>query len=239
MNWILTFAILTVKLVSSKALDINQVLRIQMEKLVHRYEVQKNTQGHQLKDKVELDSIKRDLKVDFQKAKNKLIRKLHRQQAQNRRKLTKTELVRTKRSIIDEAIGLDVNKVLRSQMENLIKEYNMRKMTEGHVYESLRDENSLKLLKNELKNSFRKTVISTGQKLSERKSKNDNSPKTATEGNGNTAPIRRRRLERLQKHYGTNFETPKNEWSRHFGHFGIKSMQSLLIAPINGISKGE
>ena len=225
MNWILTFAILTIKLVSSKGLDINQVLRIQMEKLVHRYEVQKNTQGHQLKDKGALDSIKRDLKVDFQKAKNKLIRKLHRQQAQNRRKLTKTGLVRTKRSIIDEAIGLDVNKVLRSQMENLIKEYNARKMTKGHVYESLRDANSLKLLKNELKNSFRKTVISTGQKLSERKSKNDGSPKTATEGNGNTAPIRRRRLERLQKHYGTNFETPKNEWSRHFGHFGIKSMQ--------------
>ena len=123
--------------------------------------------------KIYLPKIKKDLKVDFQKAKNKLIRRLHRQQAQNRRKLTKTELVRTKRSIIDEAIGLDVNKVLRSQMENLIKEYNARKMTEGHVYESLRDENSLKLLKNELKNSFRKTVISTGQKLFERKSKND------------------------------------------------------------------
>ena len=106
-----------------------------------------------------------------------MIRKLHRQQAQNRRKLTKTELVRTKRSIIDGTIGLDVNKLLRSEMEKLITEYNAQKMAEGHVYE-------------------RKTFILNGE---------------------NTTPIRKRRLERPQKHYGINFEAPKTEWYRHFG----------------------
>ena len=56
---------------------------------------------------------------------------------------------------------LDINEVVRAQMENLIQEYNARKMTEGHVYEGLRDENSLKSIRNELLNNFRKTVIST------------------------------------------------------------------------------
>ena len=194
MHWILTFTILTLKLVFSKPYDINEVLRIQMARIARRYEMQKNTPGHQLKDKGTLDLIKRDLKIDFQKSKNVMIRKLQRQQAQNRRNSIKTELFRTKRSIIDGAIG--VNKVIRPDMEKLIKEYNAQKMAEGHVYESIKDEKSLKLLKNEIKNSFRKTVILTGQ---------------------NTTPNRKRRLERLQKHYGINFEAPKSEWYRHFG----------------------
>ena len=142
MNWILTFAILTIKLVSSKGLDINQVLRIQMAKLAHRYEMQKNTRGHQLKDKAELNSIKRNLKVDFQKSKNAMIRKLHRQQAQNRGKSIKTALGRTKRNFNGETNGVDVNKILRSKMKNLTKEYNTRQ-----IYS-----NSLKLLKTELYN---------------------------------------------------------------------------------------
>ena len=95
-----------------------------------------------------------------------MIRKLQRQQAHNRRNSIKTELVRSKRSIIDGAIGLDVNKLLRSEMEKLITEYNARKMAEMHVYE-------------------RKTFILNG---------------------GNTTPIRKRRLESLQKHYEINFE---------------------------------
>ena len=175
MNWILTFIIFTLKLVFSKPYDINEVLRIQMARIARRYEMQKNTPGHQLKDKGTLDSIKRDLKIDFQKSKNAMIRKLQRQQA--RRNSIKTELVRTKRSINDGAIGLDVNKLLRSEMEKLITEYNAQKMAEGHVYE-------------------RKTFILNGE---------------------NTNPNRKRRLERLQKHYGINFEAPKSEWYRHFG----------------------
>ena len=70
MNWIFTFTILTLKLVFSKPYDINQVVRIQMARIVQRYEMQKNTPGHQLKDKGTLDSIKRNLKIDFQKSKN-------------------------------------------------------------------------------------------------------------------------------------------------------------------------
>ena len=114
----------------------------------------------------------------------------------------------------------DINEVVRAQMDNLIQEYDARKMTEGHVYESLRDENSLKSIRNELLNSFRKTAISTGRKFSQQKLKNDESAKTVTKStrrkNETKAPIRRRRLELLQKHYGQSFETPKSEWTRHF-----------------------
>ena len=179
MNWILTFVILTPKLVFSKPYDINKILRIQMAKIAHRYEMQKNTPGHQLKDKHTLDSIKKDLKIDFQKSKNAMIRKLQRQKAQNRQNSIKTGIVRTKRSIIDGAIDLDANQVLRSEMEKLIKEYNAQKMD---------------------------VVTKTSTK----------SIKTS-ENNGNTTPIRKRRLERLQKHYEINFETPQSEWYRHFG----------------------
>ena len=94
MNWILTFTILTLKLVFSKPYDINQVVRIQMARIARRYEMQKNAPGHQLKDKGTLDLIKKDLKIDFQKSKNAMIRKLQRQQAHNRRNSIKTELVR-------------------------------------------------------------------------------------------------------------------------------------------------
>ena len=128
MNLILTFAIIGFKLVVSKGLGINQVLRIQMARISRQYEMQKTTRGHQLKNKAELNSIKRNLKVDFQKSKNAMIRKLHRQQAQNRRKSIKTDLGRTKRNFIEETNGVDVNKILRSEMKNLIKEYNTRQI---------------------------------------------------------------------------------------------------------------
>jgi len=117
----------------------------------------------------------------------------------------------------------DINEVVRAQMENLIQKYNARKMTEGHVYESLRDANSLQSIRNELLNSFRKTVISTGKKLSEQKFKNGQSGKTVVKStkrkNVAKAPIRRRRMEFLQKHYGQTFETPKSEWSRHLARY--------------------
>ena len=126
MNLILTFAIIGFKLVVSKGLGINQVLRIQMARISRQYELQKTTRGHQLKNKAELNSIKRNLKVDFQKSKNAMIRKLHRQQAQNRGKSIKTALGRTKRNFIGETNGVDVNKIFRSKMKNLTKEYNTR-----------------------------------------------------------------------------------------------------------------
>ena len=122
MNLILTFAIIGFKLVVSKGLGINQVLRIQMARISRQYEMQKTTRGHQLKNKAELNSIKRNLKVDFQKSKNAMIRKLHRQQAQNRGKSIKTALGRTKRNFNGETNGVDVNKILRSEMKNLTKE---------------------------------------------------------------------------------------------------------------------
>ena len=128
MNWILTFTILTFELVSSKAFNINDVLRIQMARIANQYEMQKNIQSgskrFQLKDKDTLELIKMDLKSDFQKSKNEMIRKLKRQQAQSRRKSIKTGLVRTKRSFIDEAIDLDLKLILRSQIEKFTKETN-------------------------------------------------------------------------------------------------------------------
>ena len=124
LNLILTFAILGFIIVSSKVIDINRVLRVQMAKIARQYEMQKNTRGHKLKDKGELDSIKANLKADFRKSKNAMIRKLRRQEAQKRRKTINTGQVRTKRNIIDGRNGLSGNKVLQSQMKNLIKEYN-------------------------------------------------------------------------------------------------------------------
>ena len=53
--------------VSAKAIDINQVLRIQMEQLVHQYNFQKMNQHHGLKNKAERDSIKKDLMNQFRK----------------------------------------------------------------------------------------------------------------------------------------------------------------------------
>ena len=114
LNLILTFAILGFILVSSKSIDINKVLRVQMANIARQYEMQKNTRGHQLKDKGQLDSIKAKLKADFRKSKNAMIRKLRRQEAQKRRKTINTGLVRTKRNIIDGRNGLSGNKVLQS-----------------------------------------------------------------------------------------------------------------------------
>ena len=51
----------------AKAMDINQVLRIQMEQLVHEYNSQKMNQHHGLKNKAERDSIKKDLMNQFRK----------------------------------------------------------------------------------------------------------------------------------------------------------------------------
>ena len=127
----------------------------------------------------------------------------------------------------------DINEVVRAQMENLIQKYNARKMTEGHVYESLRDANSLQSIRNELLNSFRKTVISTGKKLSEQKFKNGQSGKTVVKStkrkNVAKAPIRRRRMEFLQKHYGQTFETPKSEWSRHLARYHWLSVSVKIV----------
>ena len=53
--------------VSAKSIDINQVLRIQMEQLVHQYNTQKMTGHHTLKDKATRNSIKKELMSQFQK----------------------------------------------------------------------------------------------------------------------------------------------------------------------------
>lgn len=53
--------------VNAKAIDINQVLRIQMEQLVHQYNNQKMNRHHTLKNKAERDSIKKDLMDQFRK----------------------------------------------------------------------------------------------------------------------------------------------------------------------------
>ena len=104
------------------------------------------------------------------------------------------------------ALGaIDINEVVRAQMKNLIQQYDTRKMTDGHLYETLRDENSLKSIRNELLNNFRKTVNSTGAKLSEQKMKNDKSAKTATK-----STKRNQKLSfRLENENFENFETPR------------------------------
>ena len=53
--------------VSAKSIDINQVLRIQMEQLVHQYNTQKMTGHHTLKDKATRNLIKKDLMSQFHK----------------------------------------------------------------------------------------------------------------------------------------------------------------------------
>ena len=53
--------------VNAKTIDINQVLRIQMEQLVHQYNFQKVNKHHTLKNKAERDSIKKDLMDQFRK----------------------------------------------------------------------------------------------------------------------------------------------------------------------------
>ena len=52
---------------TAKSIDINLVLRRQMEKLVHQYNSQKMTGRHTLKDKAARDLIKKDLMNQFQK----------------------------------------------------------------------------------------------------------------------------------------------------------------------------
>ena len=60
----------------AKEIDINQVLRNQMEQLVHLYDSQRLTQHHRLKDKAELDCIKKDLMNQFRKMANETEHKL-------------------------------------------------------------------------------------------------------------------------------------------------------------------
>ena len=55
-------------MVFSKPYDVNEVSRIQIAKIAHRYKMQKkNTPEYQLKDKGLLDSIKRDWLSEIKK----------------------------------------------------------------------------------------------------------------------------------------------------------------------------
>ena len=76
---------------NAKAIDINQVLRIQMEQLVHQYNFQKMNQHHGLKNKAERDSIKKDLMNQFRKMAHETEHKLgKRAQAKRRKRIRKT-----------------------------------------------------------------------------------------------------------------------------------------------------
>ena len=109
--------------------------------------------------------------------------------------------------------GLDINGVVRSQMKNLIEEYNTQKMAQGHFYETLKDTASLKLLKDDLMLGFQKTKISTGRQLLEFAQKEPTiKMPNQNEKNGTKSQIRKNRLKRLQKHYGKNFERSETPW---------------------------
>ena len=109
--------------------------------------------------------------------------------------------------------GLDINRVVRSQMENLIGEYNSQKMTKGHFYETLKDTASLKLIKDDLMLGFEKTKISTGRQLLEFAQKEPTiKMPNQNKKNGTKSPIRKNRLKRIQKHYGKSFERSETPW---------------------------
>jgi len=109
--------------------------------------------------------------------------------------------------------GLDINRVVRSQMENLIQGYNTQKMAPGHFYETLKDTASLKLIKDDLMIGFQKTKISTGRQLLgfAQKEPTIKMP-NQNEKNGIKSQIRKNRLKRLQKHYGKSFERSETPW---------------------------
>ena len=121
---------------------------------------------------------------------------------------------------VPRSLSPDINQVVRYQMENLRLKYNAQKMTQGHFYESLKDQGTLKSLKNDLKKDFRKIVSATGRQLSNnghptkstRAVRGPIDTRTTSRREQNQNPIRKTRLERLRKHYGKNFETPKAQW---------------------------
>ena len=119
-------------------------------------------------------------------------------------------------------ISENLNQVIRSQMENVVAQYNDRKMTKGYFYDSLKRKATLKELKNDLKTEFQKTVAVTGRNLSNDfiGMKSDQSNKSAADsskaGSGHNektrTPIRKNRLERVSKHYGKKFGTFEKQW---------------------------
>ena len=78
---------------NAKAININQVIRTQMEQLVHQYDFQKMNQHHGLKNKAELDSIKKELMIKFRKMANETEHKL-----EKRAKAIKSVAKRRKRN---------------------------------------------------------------------------------------------------------------------------------------------
>ena len=92
-----------VQVESVKRFDINRILRIQMARLRHQYDIDKNTKTYQLKDESTRMSIKKELMEQFLKVKDATLQKvrLHKLRLASLRMAQK----RIKRSDIKQAIG--------------------------------------------------------------------------------------------------------------------------------------
>ena len=96
---------------SAKRFDINHILRIQMARLRHQYDIDKNTKTSLLKDENTRISIKKELMQQFLKVKDATLQKvrLHKLRSASLRMAQK----RIKRSDIKQAIGSSRLNLLR------------------------------------------------------------------------------------------------------------------------------
>ena len=100
-----------VKVLHAKRPNINHILRIQMARLQHQYDMEKNTKNHQLKDKDDLEIIRKKLMQDFWRAKEATIQRVRLQKL--RSSSLKMARKRIRRSDIQKSIGSNRLKLLR------------------------------------------------------------------------------------------------------------------------------
>ena len=93
-----------VQVVSAKRFDINHTLRIQMARIRHQYDVEKNTMIQQLKDQDIRLSIKKNLMNNFLKAKNATMEKVRLEKLRSESLLMAQK--RINRSDTEQVIGL-------------------------------------------------------------------------------------------------------------------------------------
>ena len=101
----------SVKVLHAKRPNINHILRIQMARLEHQYDMEKNTKNHQLKDKDDLEIIRKKLMDDFWRAKEATIQRVRHQKL--RSSSLKMAQKRIRRSDIQKSISSSRLKLLR------------------------------------------------------------------------------------------------------------------------------
>ena len=101
-----------VQVESVKRFDINRILRIQMARLRHQYDIDKNTKTSLLKDENTRISIKKELMEQFLKMKDATLQKvrLHKLRLESLKMAQK----RIRRSDIQKSIGSNRLKLLRN-----------------------------------------------------------------------------------------------------------------------------